>query len=383
MAPAPRAVKRGSEPPPPRGSIGSRLVRAQEMIEDGTVVRLGPEDLNAMARPVGAGARIALAGALLAACPGPREAGPLAGRVVCVDPGHGGTANIDQFRVGPGGEREEWIDLRVARRLAEELERRGARVLMTRTEDVAVDLPRRAEIAVEGKADLFLSVHHNATADPAVNFPIVYFHGNASENGAGVALARAVGARLNEALFAGEATPSLVSDFAIFPGRGAAVLRHSYGVPGVIAEASFFTNPAEEQRLRDGGYNEREAQALARAVEDFLTRQVPPIEKEGSQVSLPPFEVFEEAERMKPEARRWRAAFDEARDLIGRGDRESLEQAYDRLNFSVRAFPDSPVAGECHRLRAVILERQGRSEGAARERLRSIEHYVGGRGETS
>jgi len=151
-----------------------------------------------------------------------------------------------------------------ARLLRDELERRGARVLMTRTEDVAVELPRRAEVAIEGSADLFLSVHHNATADPAVNFPVVYFHGNASENQAGVALGRAVAGRLNEALFGGEPTPSLVSDLAIFPGTGTAVLRHSYGIPGVIAEASFFTNPAEERRLRDEGHNQREAQALAR-----------------------------------------------------------------------------------------------------------------------
>jgi N-acetylmuramoyl-L-alanine amidase len=333
-----------------------------------------------MARLLAGAGRLLVVGGLLCACPGPREARPLAGRVVCVDPGHGGTANLDQFRVGPSGEREEWIDLRVALRLRAELERRGARVLMTRTTDVAVDLPRRAEMAVLGKADLFLSVHHNATADPAVDFPIVYFHGNASENRAGVALARAVGARLGEALFAGKATPSVVSDFAIFPGRGAAVLRHSYGIPGVIAEASFFTNPDEEQRLRDDGYNQREAQAIARAAEDFLGRAIPPIEEEGSRVDLPPFEVFQEAERMKPEARLWRAAFDEARGLIEHADEKSLERAYERLTFSVRAFPDSPVAGECHRLRAAILERQGRSEEAARERLRSTEHYVGGEG---
>jgi N-acetylmuramoyl-L-alanine amidase len=86
--------------------------------------------------------------------------------------------------------------------------------------------------------------------------------------------------------------------------------------------------------------------------------------------------VFQEAERMKPEARRWRAAFDEARELMGRGDPGSLAQAYDRLVFSVRAFPDSPIAGECHRLRSEILARQGRPDEAAMERRRSVEHYV-------
>jgi N-acetylmuramoyl-L-alanine amidase len=298
--------------------------------------------------------------------------------VVCIDPGHGGTAASDSYRVGPGGEREEWIDLRVALMLRDELERRGARVLMTRTTDVAVELPRRAELAVEGRADLFLSVHHNATADPTFNAPTVYFHGNASENQAGVALGRAVAARLDEALFGGETSPGLVSDLAIFPGRGAAVLRGSYGIPGVISEASFFTNPAEEQRLRDERYNRREAEALARAIEDFLTGEVPPIEKEGSRVELPPFEVLREAERMKPEALRWREALAEARELIERGDEEALAKAADRLPLSARAFPDSPLAGECHRLRAVILERTGRPEEAKQERLRSVEHYVGG-----
>jgi N-acetylmuramoyl-L-alanine amidase len=297
--------------------------------------------------------------------------------VVCIDPGHGGTAQADQYRVGPSGEREEWIDLRVALMLRDELERRGARVLMTRTTDVAVELRRRAEIARDGRADLFLSVHHNATADPTFNGPTVYFHGNASENHAGVALARAVAVRLDEALFGDRSTPALVSDFAIFPSTGAAVLRHSYGIPGVISEASFFTHPDEERRLRGEAYNRREAQALARAVEDFLTREVPPMEEVGSRVSLPPFEVPREAGRMNAEALRWRAAFDEARGQMERGDPQSLAQAYERLTLSARAFPDSPVAGECHRLRAAILERQGRSEEARQERLRSVEHYVG------
>jgi len=295
--------------------------------------------------------------------------------VVCIDPGHGGTAATDSYRVGPGGEREEWIDLRVALMLKDELERRGARVLMTRTTDVAVELPRRAQVAREGGAELFLSVHHNATADPTFNAPTVYFHGNASENQAGVALARLVGARLAEALFDGQVAPSLVSDLAIFPGTGTAVLRHSYGIPGVISEASFFTSPGEERRLRDEGHNRREAQALAGAIEEFLAAPTPPLEPAGSRVSLPPFEVSREAGRMSPEALRWRSAFDEGRALMERGDPEALAKAYDLLTLSARAFPDSPVAGECHRLRAAILERQGRADEARQERLRSVEHY--------
>ena len=42
-------------------------------------------------------------------------------KVICVGPGHGGTAGIDPFRVGKNGEREEWNNLRVALILADML----------------------------------------------------------------------------------------------------------------------------------------------------------------------------------------------------------------------------------------------------------------------
>src|SRR5690554_6243047 len=107
-------------------------------------------------------------------------------KIICIDPGHGGTAETDSYRVGPTGEREEWVNLRVGLILKELLEDRGAKVIMTRSEDVQVTLAERAALAKEGNADLFISIHHNATADDQVNFPIIYFHGSANENRAGV-----------------------------------------------------------------------------------------------------------------------------------------------------------------------------------------------------
>ena len=38
----------------------------------------------------------------------------VSGKKICIDPGHGGTAETDTFRVGLLGEREEWVNLRVA-----------------------------------------------------------------------------------------------------------------------------------------------------------------------------------------------------------------------------------------------------------------------------
>jgi N-acetylmuramoyl-L-alanine amidase len=79
-----------------------------------------------------------------------------------------------------GGEREEWINLRVALELKGLLEAKGARVILTRTTDVDVPLAARAKLARDVQADLLLSIHHNAAADRSANFPIIYYHGHAS-----------------------------------------------------------------------------------------------------------------------------------------------------------------------------------------------------------
>ena len=149
---------------------------------------------------------------------------PVAGKKICIDPGHGGTSETDTFRVGVLGEREEWINLRVALKLKSMLEAKGALVVMTRTADEKVELTKRAELASTNDADLFLSIHHNATADRNVNFPIVYFHCAASENDASVHAAKLLARELKKQLFGDTGHISVVSDYTIFPVKGAAVL---------------------------------------------------------------------------------------------------------------------------------------------------------------
>src|SRR6478672_6265304 len=81
----------------------------------------------------------------------------LSGKIICIDAGHGGTSLTDLYRQGPTGEREEWINLRVALLLQQKLEHKGATVIMTRITDDTIALERRARIAVENKADVFIS----------------------------------------------------------------------------------------------------------------------------------------------------------------------------------------------------------------------------------
>ncbi len=320
---------------------------------------------------------LCMGGFMFTACtilPIGKGSNPLEGKVICIDPGHGGSAEIDHYRVGPTGEREEWVNLRVALMLRDMLKERGAHVLMTRVEDVQVGLKERALLAVENEAQVFISLHHNATADPEVNFPIIYFHGNASENRASVKLGECVARHLAAALFDNDTPVSLVSDHTIFPNSGTAVLRHSYGIPGVIGEASFFSNPQEEQRLKNEDYNRREAEAYCKALEEFFSTRRPGIKEKYSTGKVPDFEVFQEADRMKEEALKWYQEYEEGLRLMRKGDAESLDEAYELFTRSARSFPDSWVARECHVNRARILRQTSKTREAEQE-MRRVEQY--------
>ncbi len=307
---------------------------------------------------------------------GSHKTGVLKGRTICIDPGHGGTAATDSFRVGPTGEREEWIDLRVSLMLADLLKKDGASVILTRKADKDVGLKARADLAIARHADLFISVHHNATADSSVNIPIIYFHGNASENQASVEFAKRFAREIRFLWPNGNIPVSITSDFVIFPTSGASVLRNSYGIPGIIGEASFFSNPAEELRLKDREHNKQEALAYHRAILNYFTGPQLPVLELKSRVSLPPFPVFQEAGRMDPLALKWQEDYEEGCRLAVSDDPDSLALADSLLTRSVRYFPDSWLAGDAHLQRSRVLAKMGRTAEAEEARQRCEEHYV-------
>ena len=86
--------------------------------------------------------------------------------------------------------------------------------------------------------------------------------------------------------------------------------------------------------------------------------------------SVVPFEVFQEADRMKPEAKMWKANFLKGKRLLKKGGEARLVEAFDLLTLSARSFPDSYVAKECHELRLEILRRQGETEAVEMEKKR-------------
>jgi len=88
-------------------------------------------------------------------------ASPPTVRVVAIDAGHGGN---DEGTRGASGTLEKDITLSIARRLRERIEGRlGLRVIFTRNRDEDVPLDARAAVANNNKADLFISLHVNAS----------------------------------------------------------------------------------------------------------------------------------------------------------------------------------------------------------------------------
>ena len=88
-------------------------------------------------------------------------ASPQSGKqVVMLDPGHGGT-NLGA--AGATGLREKQLSLAIATRVADRLRARGVTVQLTRTTDRTLTLRQRVAIADRGPADLFVSIHANAS----------------------------------------------------------------------------------------------------------------------------------------------------------------------------------------------------------------------------
>jgi len=218
---------------------------------------------------------------LLSACAGTEvmldQNQPLKGLTITIDPGHGDTEAYDSFRVGPTGEREEWINLRVAKILSKKLTLAGANVLITRTKDRDLSLGGRATLAKKHGSDLFVSIHHNGSGnDPSMDVSIVYFFGSAEMNPASVDFAKILLDSMRQELtFAQPDQGAVYSDHLIYS-SGTSVLRNTVDVmPGVIGEAGFFTHPAGEQRLKDKDYNRLEADVYFKAILDYYGRGLP------------------------------------------------------------------------------------------------------------
>lgn len=222
--------------------------------------------------------------------------------VLVIDPGHGGK---DPGAVGPGGLQEKHVVLQVAKELRQIIQQKlpQYQVVMTREDDVYVSLTDRTKTANTHRADVFISIHANASDRRKVRGIETWYLSFAANS----ERAQRIAARENNmsthqlsalerilhdlqetdrinqsALLAGMTQTSLVRHMGQHnsgvPNRGVdgapfMVLLHTT-MPSVLVEIGFVSNPKEAKQLRNRAYQKALAQGIFTGIHEFLGKSV-------------------------------------------------------------------------------------------------------------
>jgi N-acetylmuramoyl-L-alanine amidase len=227
---------------------------------------------------------------------------------IALDPGHGGE---DPGALGASGTREKDIVLSIAKRLKFKLEELpNVRVMLTRDADYFVPLGVRVEKARKVQADLFVSLHADAFVETSARGSSVFV---LSEKGASSTAARwlankenladSIGgvnigshdkqlasvlldlsttAQISDSLKLGKAVLGEIGGIARLH-RGAveqagfAVLK-APDIPSILIETAFISNPEEEAKLKDNGYQDQIADAITKGIRRYFAKN-PPLAK--------------------------------------------------------------------------------------------------------
>lgn len=183
--------------------------------------------------------------------------------VVVIDAGHGGN---DPGKVGVHDVLEKDINLQIALRLRDVLQKKGVTVIMTREDDGNLsdsfatnkktsDLNHRVEIMNNSQADCVISIHQNSFSDEAVHGAQVFFHKESEE---GKLLAQNIQDAIKKSV-------DKNNNKKIKAGNDYFIVKNSVS-PCVIVECGFLSNGLETDNLMDEMYQEKMANAIADAV---------------------------------------------------------------------------------------------------------------------
>ena len=197
---------------------------------------------------------------LSAALPSATLSGARARYVVVLDAGHGGK---DPGAKGTAGTLEKDLVLQVAKIVRlRSFAYPQLQIVLTRTEDVFIELTNRTDIANRLHADLYVSIHANAHNDPKVQ-------------GVETLLSdRITGEKRQNSLnLAQDIQAQMIQRLQPVRDRGVKsqqlYLRHA-AMPSALVELGFLTNPAEEAALLQLGYQVRAADAVLQGILNYL-----------------------------------------------------------------------------------------------------------------
>lgn len=173
---------------------------------------------------------------------------------VVIDPGHGGR---DPGAVGIGGLQEKRVIFPISLRVAELLRSQGLTVLLTRRQDISLDLQNRVDMANRARATIFVSIHANSInlSRPDVNGIETYYAG-------------ASGQRLAATLQASMLAATGMNNRGVKQSRFYVLRRTT--MPAALVEVGFVTGAEDAPRLADPVWQEVMAQAIAAGILDYL-----------------------------------------------------------------------------------------------------------------
>lgn len=268
-------------------------------------------EVQAVAREIG-GIRIGKAPAASTAAEPPHSAV----RTIVIDPGHGGTEVGAQGKLG---NLEKDLTLELARALKPVLEANGHKVLLTRDKDVQLPLEDRPAFANHNNADLFVSIHLNASPGKRPRGSETYYLSLSatdesarkladSENAAEPsAVTRPAGSsedldfllwdlvqneHVKESALLAESIQMELDALVGLSNRGIkqAPFRVLVGaaMPAVLIEVAFISNPEEEKSLLQPEFRKKVAEAIAAGIEAYRAKVEPRLSQLPATAPAPP-----------------------------------------------------------------------------------------------
>ena len=178
--------------------------------------------------------------------------------LVVLDPGHGGS---DPGAIGIGGIRETDVVLEVSKIVKKLLSDKGVKVVLTRKNEIDLDLPPRVSFANNTDADIFVSIHANASRGKRrdINGLETFYY----RLGRGRLLAKKIQKQI---LRVSPGSP----DRGVKQGRYYVIKNTS--MPAVLVEIGFLTGRLDARRLEKTTHRKRLAYAIAKGILDYLIK---------------------------------------------------------------------------------------------------------------
>ena len=204
---------------------------------------------------------------------------------IVLDPGHGGK---DPGNRG-AGRSEKTATLALALELSSQLKASGFKVILTRTKDSFVELPVRPDIANRAHADLFVSLHFNATISGKADVsgpetycitPVGASSSNAQGEGANYGATLANVSEKNSLRLAYQVQRALVKNLNV---EDRSVRRARFAVlrdaemPAILIESGYMTHPVEGKKIFDSAYRKELAAAIVKGILNYQKLTAPAI----------------------------------------------------------------------------------------------------------